>query len=147
MSSGVQLKKPTKVELPNKDEQLSLQNAEILVKSNLMRMQIDELLANVRDNSISAKRIKFDGWVSNLCDTLRSCKTGTTLTNLTVEWLQKANLKSFVLEGHRINDIVVDFEKPESVQTVGSHQLHSGTSPHLNCDIAVVMPRSIFDSR
>lgn len=147
MSSGVQVRRPTKVELPNKDEQLSLQNAEILVKSNLMRMQIDELLANVRDNLISAKRIKFDGWVNGLCDTLRSCKTGTVLNNLTVEWLQKANLRSFVLEGHRISDIDFDFEKPEAVHIVGSHQLHSGTSPHLNCDIAVVMPRSIFDSR
>ena len=147
MSSGVQVKKPSKVELPNKDEQLSLQNAEILVKSNLMRMQIDELLVTVRDNLVSTKRIKFDAWVSNLCDTLRSCKTGTVMKNLTVEWLQKANLKSFVLEGHRISDIAVDFEKPESVHIVGSHSLHSGTSPHLNCDIAVVMPKDIFDSR
>jgi hypothetical protein len=147
MNPGVQVKKPAKVELPNKDEQLSLQNAEILLKSNLMRMQIDELLANVRDNVISTKRMKFDGWVGNLCDTLRSCKTGTAMKNLTVEWLQKANLKSFVLEGHRISDVAINFEKPESVQIVGSHSLHSGTSPHLNCDIAVVMPKDIFDSR
>jgi hypothetical protein len=147
MSSGVQVKKPAKVELPNKDEQLSLQNAEILVKSNLMRMQIDELLANVRDNLVSKKRIKFDGWVSNVCDSLRSCKSGTVMKNLTFDWLQKANLRSFVLEGHRISEVAVDFDKPESVQIVGSHSLHSGTSPHLNCDIAVVMPKDIFDSR
>jgi hypothetical protein len=147
MSSGVQVKKPAKVELPNKDEQLSLQNAEILIKSNLMRMQIDELLANVRDNLVSNKRIKFDGWVSNVCDSLRSCKSGTVMKNLTFDWLQEANLRSFVLEGHRISEVAVDFDKPESVQIVGSHSLHSGTSPHLNCDIAVVMPKDIFDSR
>lgn len=147
MISATQVKRPVTVELPNKDEQKSLQNAEILVKSNLMKLQIDELLNTVRDNLVSMKRIKFDGWVGNLCDTLRSCKSGKDMNNLSVGWLQKANLKSFALDGHRTNDVNIDFEKPESVQIIGSYSLHSGTSPHLNCDVAVIMPKDIFDSR
>ena len=134
-------------ELPNKNEQLSLQNTEILVKSNLMRMQLSELLSNISDSTTSQKRNKIDSWLDNFSETLRSCETHITGTELSSKWLLERNLKGFELESCNNSDTTCLFDKPESVHVVGSHSLNSGTAPYLNCDVAMVMPKSIFDRR
>lgn len=138
-------KKPNKVELPSKNEQLSLQNTEILLKSNLMRMQLNELLLNVRDLETTSRHIKIDKWLEKVCDTLNDCEI--TDNELSAKWLTERNLCGLILEGHGTNEISFTFEKPASVQVIGSHALSCGTAPFLTCDVAVVMPKSCFDTR
>lgn len=134
-------------ELPNKNEQLSLQNTEILVKSNLMRMQLSELVSSISDSITSQRRNKIDGWLDKFSEALRSCETHITGNELSSKWLLERNLKGFELETCNNSDTTCFFDKPESVHVVGSHSLNSGTSPYLNCDVAMVMPKSIFDRR
>ena len=139
------IKNPTKLELPSKNEQLSLQNTEILLKSNLMRMQLTELLVNVRDSNTSSRHIKIEKWLEKVCDTLSNCKV--TDSELSTKWLTQRNLCGLNLEGYGVDEISIAFEKPSSVQVVGSHALSSGTAPFLTCDLADVMPKSCFDAR
>ena len=139
------VKKPTKVELPSKNEQLSLQNTEILLKSNLMRMQLNELLANVCDSQTSSRHVKIEKWLEKVCDTLSNCKV--TDSELSTKWLAQRNLCGLNLEGHGVDEISFAFKEPSSVQVIGSHALSSGTAPFLTCDLAIVMPKSCFDAR
>ena len=138
-------KKPSSVVLPSKNEQLSLQNTEILLKSNLMRMQLNELLSNVGDSETSSKRGKIDGWLEKVIDALKDCELDD--EELSGKWLAKRNIRGISLESHGGKEVSFTFEKPASVQVIGSHALKSGTAPFLNCDVAVVMPKSCFDTR
>ena len=132
------------MELPSKNEQLSLQNTEILVKSNLMRMQLKELLSNVRDSETSTRHVKIDKWLEKVCDAIKTCTI--TDNELSGKWLMKRNFRGLSLEDGS-KSVSIIFEKPSSVQLIGSHALNTGTAPFLNCDLAVVMPKSCFDSR
>ena len=140
-------KKSSTTDLPSKNEQLSLQNTEILVKSNLMRMQLDELLACVRDAQSSSKRKKIDSWLDNICSLLKACESGLTGTEITAKWLSERKLDGFTLDGQTSGTSSIIFNKPEAVEIIGSHALNSGTAPFLNCDLAMVMPKDAFDSR
>lgn len=137
-------KKQGSMELPSKNEQLSLQNTEILVKSNLMRMQLKELLSNVRDSETSTRHVKIDKWLEKVCDAIKTCTI--TDNELSGKWLMKRNFRGLSLEDGS-KSVSIIFEKPSSVQLIGSHALNTGTAPFLNCDLAVVMPKCCFDSR
>ena len=145
MATKMNGKKSNSVELPSKNEQLSLQNTEILLKSNLMRMQLGELLSNVRDSETSSKHSKIDRWLEKIIDVLKDSEIDE--IELSGKWLAKRKLQGFSLESHGGKVVSISFEKPTSVQVIGSHALKSGTAPFLNCDVAVVMPKSCFDSR
>lgn len=147
MSASKSGRKSSTADLPSKNEQLSLQNTEILVKSNLMRMQLDELLASVRGSQSSSKRTKIDSWLDNICSLLKACESKLTGTEITAKWLSERKLRGFTLDGQTSGTSSIVFEKPESVEVIGSHALNSGTAPFLNCDLAMVMPKDAFDSR
>lgn len=147
MSSKINTGKSKNMDLPSKSEQLSLQNTEILLKSNLMRMQLNELLSNVRDSQTAPKHNKIDKWLDSVCDILKSCKKGLNDNELSGKWLGEKGLRGFNLEGPGSDNISLTFEKPSSIQLIGSFALGTATSPILNCDIAVVMPKNCFDAR
>lgn len=147
MSASKSGRKSSTTDLPSKNEQLSLQNTEILVKSNLMRMQLDELLTSVRDAQSSSKRNKIDNWLDSICSSLKACESGLTGTEITAKWLSEKKLRGFTLDGQSSSNSSIMFDKPDSVEVIGSHALNSGTAPFLNCDLAMVMPKDAFDSR
>lgn len=147
MTSKMAIASSKSGELPNKSEQLSLKNAEILSKSNLVRMQLSELLTNVRASETSSKHNKISKWLEELTEALKACDSKLINSDFSGKGLKEKGLAGFNLEGFASDSVSINFQKPESVQTIGSFALGTATSPILNCDIAVVMPKSCFDAR
>lgn len=133
--------------LPNKNEQLSLQNTEILLKSNFMKMQLTELLSNVHNSETTSKYNKISKWLDEISDALKACDKSVNDCELSGKWLTERNLHGFFMEGPESDIVSLSFQKPAAVQTVGSFALGTTTSPILNCDIVVTMPKNCFEAR
>jgi U3 small nucleolar RNA-associated protein 22 len=137
--------KRMKVALPSKDEQLSLHNTDILLKTNLTRLQLNEIVLSVQDEEGNSRRKKLEVWLEQVTDVLKRCDRGADASLvLSSNWLEDRGLKGFVLRSAACN---FAFKPPVSVQLIGSYALGTATAPILNCDIAVVMSSSCFDAR
>ena len=137
--------KQLKVALPSKNEQLSLHNTDILLKTNLTRLQLNEIVLSVQDEEGNARRKKLAVWLEHATDVLKRCDRGADAnTTLSSSWLEDRGLKGFV---PRSPVCSFEFKPPILVQVIGSYVLGTATAPILNCDIAVVMSSSCFDAR
>jgi U3 small nucleolar RNA-associated protein 22 len=148
-------KKRSKISgLPTKDEQLQLNNTDTLLRSNLLKLQVDEMLNEVSCEGVLKKK-KLQNAVSACVDILKSMG-GSKMEGkeITSSWLKKEGLEGFDSMQHTskggdgsintLNSVSIAFAAPASVTIVGSSQLNTGTSPFVNVDIAVGMPDSVF---
>ena len=137
--------KKLKVALPSKDEQLSLHNTDILLKTNLTRLQLNEIVSSVQDEEGSTRRKKLAVWLEQVTGVLKRWDRGADASTVaSSSWLEKRGLKGFVL---RSSACAFAVKPPVSVQLIGSYALGTATAPILNCDVAVVMSSSCFDAK
>ena len=131
--------------LPSKEEQLQLHNTDTLMKSNLLRLQTDELLAEVG----AAREFEKKRVLTWLVGVEQALKGGAKLMSapqmqVTAAWLLES-------EGISVDDAtgdrVLHFAPPASVEEIGSFVLKTSTAPLLNIDVAVEMPPSCFEMR
>ena len=145
------MKAPGKVALPTKDEQLSLNNTNIILKSNLTRLQLNEILSSVRDddNENSPKRRKLAAWVEKVVDVLKGAAGRVSAeTELSTAFLMEKGLHGFTQLPSGTEPLPpFVFKAPAAVQVIGSFPLGTATAPFLNCDVAVVLPASCFEAR
>ena len=148
--------KQKKIALPTKDEQLSLQNSEIILKSNLTKLQLNEILTSVRDDESHPKHQKIAVWLEQVIDVLKKSDFGNANTDstpplLSPTFLLERGLNAFILHNSsssaNVGALSFAFKPPMSVQLMGSFVLGTATAPFLNCDVAVVMAGSCFDAR
>ena len=147
--------KQKKIALPTKDEQLSLQNSEIILKANLTKLQLNEILTSVRDDETNPKHQKITIWLEQVIDVLKKSDLGDTKSDSTLllspKFLVERGLNAFVLHNSsssaNVGALSFAFKPPMLVQLMGSFVLGTATAPFLNCDIAVVMAGSCFDAR
>lgn len=139
-------RKQGKFSLPSRDEQLMLQNTDTLLKTNLLRMQADELLAEVRTSSELEKK-KLSIWLDEILVLLRECR-GLNGVEVTPTWLSEKAGVSFDDDSNNSSSETVSlaFEPPSTVEIIGSFALKAFTAPILNIDIAVHMPSSCFNA-
>jgi len=135
-------RKQGKFSLPSRDEQLMLQNTDTLLKTNLLRMQADELLAEVRTSSELEKK-KLSSWLDEVLVLLRECR-GLSGVEVTPTWLSEKAGVSFDDDSNEAVSII--FEPPSTVEIIGSFAFKAITAPILNIDIAVHMPSSCFNT-
>jgi hypothetical protein len=132
--------------LPTKDEQLSLSNAQALLRGNLMQMQVSELLSTVHSSDKACKKI--EGWVATMAESIQNSDVFTEGTSLSQDWLDANEIKYFSLRSYDSRK-VISFEAipPSSIDIVGSLSLGTMTSPFLSCDVAVGFPAERLDER
>ena len=138
-----------KVALPTKDEQLSLSNTDIILKSNLTRLQLNEILSSVRDDEEgNAKRRKVAAWVDQVVEALKGLRVDEDDVELSSAFLTKKGLHGFTQLPSGSEPVPpCAFKAPAAVHVIGSFLLGTATAPFLNCDVAMVMPASCFEAR
>lgn len=141
--SSKQSKKKSKG-LPTKDEQSALRATEILMKSNLMQLQITEMLNEVKSSSILDKK-EIKGWIQSFTEIIKGVKGKTYTSN----WL--ASLKHakdvVTLTGYNNSNTSIDFKAPSSIDIIGSSKLQTDTIPFINIDINLTMPADCMEER
>jgi hypothetical protein len=143
--------KKQKVTLPTRDEQKQLQQVELLMKSNLLQMQIDQILDEVSGESIMNKK-KVSSWADTVVNLLKEEASFNGIKNVALnkKTVKKLGLKSLdVLSLVNSDDesLQVQFAPPAAVDVVGSTQSHTALSAMFNIDVVVTMPAGIFEAR
>jgi hypothetical protein len=130
--------KRAKLNLPSTDEQKNLHNVDSLMRSNLLELQVKELIEQVRADKTFDKK-KNSKWFDVLKDALENKKMKDMKVNGTPPRIVIGSEDDFVSH--------IDFAKPESLKVLGSRVLETAVSPSLNIDIGVVMPAALFDEK
>jgi hypothetical protein len=132
--------------LPTKDEQLALSNAQALLRSNLLNLQVTELISTVKTSDSATKKI--EDWLHHLFDAINSSNDFATKKTLTEEFLINNRMDSFALRNYDPRKTIsLEPFKPSSINIVGSFALGTLTSPFVNCDIAVGFPDQSLEER
>ena len=146
---GPRTKRAKMSDLPTKDEQLQLNNTDTLLRSNLLKLQVEEMLKEVSCEEISKKK-KAQKMLTECIDLLKGIKgSDVEGKEISSSWLKKQGLRGFDLEssaGHLSTPASITFTAPESVGACGSFKLQTGTAPFVNFDIAVTMPADMFEA-
>jgi hypothetical protein len=142
------IKTSTKFDLPNKEEQMHLRETQNLMTSNLLHLQVDEMLNEVHDQrgaKLTSKRKALLTWLTQFQLDLSqvSVKGGAEVTDA---WLEKYNISNINLENYT-SATSLQFHPPSEVTLVGSFALQTATKPYTNIDLVVKMPQECFASR
>lgn len=142
------IKPNSKFDLPNKEEQMHLRETQNLMTSNLLHLQVDEMLNEVHDQrsgKLTNKRKALLSWLTQFQSTLSkvSMKGGAEVTSA---WLEKHNISHIHLENYTAQTSLT-FHSPTEVTQVGSFPLQTATKPYTNIDIVVKMPHECFTPR
>jgi hypothetical protein len=142
-------KKPKKVfELPTANEQKQLQQMSVLMRSNLLALQCQALIAEVSAvKKFSSKRLVE--WIETLHGDLVSTSKHTCVgREVNGEWAERQN---YGLQLSHFDDDEptpsITYQCPSAVETIGSYTTNSGTAPIYVLDVAVTMPASLFSNR
>lgn len=137
--------KKQKLGLPSLDEQMQLNQAESLVQSNLLTLQISELVNEVHlHDSKPSKLRRLHAYI----DTIKSLFQSSDGVALSEKWLKMTGRDlSLMSEDHTGATIQMSFHPPEQVEIIGSFAHNSITSPFINVDLAVTIPTTCFEER
>jgi len=127
--------------LPTKDEQLQIHNTDNLMKSNLLRLQTDEMLAEVSAIGDFEKK-KVKAWLEDVISLLQD-GGGISGQQVTASWLKSSGGVSLNCE----KNTMLTFQPPVSVDVIGSYKLKTSTAPMFNIDLAVEMPPNCFEQK
>jgi len=121
------------METPTSDELDHLRETKNLFKSNLLKLEIEELL----------------GEVTVVCSKKRTAAIKECLFEIKerIENTPKQDGVQGKTSGWEGKKVVLDFEPPVDVQIVGSYMLDTVTKPSRNVDVAVKMPSSCFKAK
>jgi len=123
--------------LPTAQEVLASNESKVLYRTNLLRLQLDELRGNITPSY--KKLTKVDKLVSLTCQYLHEIKSKKISKDTSSEYTEVS------LRGLLIDDITV--EKPVFVDVVGSYKSESMVKPLHNIDVAVGMPPALLSER
>ena len=127
---------------PTSEEMNNLRESELLFKSNLFRLQVNELLNEVKVNRTKTTVIE---------KSLVQLKSS--LDNLPSKLITQNEINSYVdiiLQNVKTNNtdkITFKFEKPTKIDVVGSFLLGTTCKPILNIDLAITMPSTMFGNK
>ena len=123
--------------LPTAQEVLAATESKHLYRTNLLRLQLDELLSNL---SPSYEKLgKVDELIESIITAVRSVKAVT----IPADYAKMYKDQKF----HKAGLKDLEFEKPSSVDVIGSYKERGMIKPRQTVDIAVVMPASCFGEK
>ena len=134
-----------KFALPTKEEQMHLRETENLMKTNLLKLQVDEMLAEVKEESYMHKR-GFVEWINGLRDAIP--RLGAKLNDeINIDWLHRHGVKGLNLDGYESSKLSMRYHPAVEANFIGSFVHKTATKPFLSVDIAVSMSPQCFDAR
>ncbi|XP_062369968.1 nucleolar protein 6 [Cinclus cinclus] len=129
---------------PTSEELTQLKETEDLFHSSLLRLQIEELLKEVTLKE--TKKKKIDAFLHEI-NSLLGAIPETPETELTDQaWLSKDVRVPFLQVPFNVKGRF-HFVPPAELKVVGSYLLGTCIRPEINVDIAVTMPREIFQDK
>ncbi|XP_065716662.1 nucleolar protein 6 [Patagioenas fasciata] len=129
---------------PTSEELSQLKETEDLFHSSLLRLQIEELLKEVTLKE--TKKKKIDAFLHEI-SSLLSAIPETPETELTDQaWLPKGVKVPFLQVPFSVKGRF-RFLPPAELKVVGSYLLGTCIKPEINVDVAVTMPREIFQDK
>ena len=146
-----QSQKKAKFDLPTKDEQKQLQHTDLLMKSNLFKLEVEQLLLEVSGEK-KLQKSKVTQWTEKVTEILRNASSYKKLAGSVIneKTLKKAGLKhhkGIELVNTGDEKMQITFATPSSVEQIGSAVYGTALSSMLNVDLAVTMPSDVFDHR
>lgn len=126
--------------LPTKDEQIALRETETLMRCNLLRLQCDEMLDEVRHLT---KLKRFESFLADF----KVLATGLKEQQVVEKYFTENGLYAIQLQNRHTKPVVLDFKPPVLIQKIGSYALDLCTAPYVNMDVCVSMPDACFDPR
>ncbi|KAM8960952.1 nucleolar protein 6 [Pelodytes ibericus] len=139
--------KLTKSELykpPTNEELNRLKETEHLFHSNLLRMQIEELLQEVR---LKEKRRKtIDAFLHEINTLLGDIPETEERDLVDQSWLPKSVKVPFLQVPYKVKG-KFHFLPPSSIRVVGSYLLGTCIKPEVNVDVALTIPKEILQEK
>ena len=138
-------KRKAMYDLPTKEEQMHLRETEDLMRTNLMKLQVEELLGEVSIDGPNKLTRLYDEWLLQFNESLRAIKFNKKVV-LDAKWLSDNHIP-LMLESYEKKPIQLVFQPPVETNITGSYVQNTITKPFLNIDILVAMPDQCFDSK
>ncbi|XP_063151962.1 nucleolar protein 6 [Candoia aspera] len=140
----VKLGKRELYKVPTNEELGHLKETENLFHSNLLRLQIEELLKEVTLKEKRKQRI--DGFLHEISALLSSAPEAPARDITDQSWLPKGVKVPFLQVPFKVKG-KFHFLPPAEVKVVGSYLLGTCIKPEVNVDVAVIMPKEIFQEK
>ncbi|KAH0540795.1 nucleolar protein 6 isoform X1 [Cotesia glomerata] len=136
------MKKENPFKQPTVEELNQLRETETLYHSHLFRLQIDEVLAEVRPKDKYKK--KFDVWFNKFKDTVLAIKETDEKQLSKLKSLKKLKVKIADVEVPKNEKGTYRFLKPSSISVIGSYPLGTSIGPNIVIDVMIEMPSALF---
>ncbi|CAH1396710.1 unnamed protein product [Nezara viridula] len=131
------------VKPPTAEEIVSLKEADILFQSRLFKLQVDEMLSELKPKK-SVKRY-IPSWLENFKKTLMNLPDQEEAISLDdTKWVEDLNITLPFKRKKEVEKGTFKFMKPVDVCTIGSYDLLCPLGPMFSLDIAVVMPKKFL---
>ncbi|XP_077202495.1 nucleolar protein 6 [Paroedura picta] len=140
----VKINKATLYKPPTSEELSRLKETENLFHSNLLRLQIEELLKEVTLKE--KRRQKIDAFLHQINALLAKIPEAPESDITDQSWLPKGVKVPFLQVPFRVKGRF-RFLPPVSVKVVGSYLLGTCIKPEVNVDVALTLPREIFQDK
>uniref|UniRef100_A0A8D8Y4Y0 Nucleolar protein 6 n=1 Tax=Cacopsylla melanoneura TaxID=428564 RepID=A0A8D8Y4Y0_9HEMI len=138
------LKLTKKVKAPTVEELTRLRETENLFHSNMFRLQIEEMIKEVKPKEGKLK--KAMKWCNSVATYIQNMESDETVYNLSDDsWSSKAGVRVPTMSKLRADPKTsFQFLKPAAVNVVGSVAAGCGFGPGLTVDLAVEMPKRLL---
>ncbi|XP_075439397.1 nucleolar protein 6 isoform X2 [Ascaphus truei] len=140
----VKLSKSELYKPPTNEELNRLKETENLFHSNLLRMQIEELLKEVKLKE--KKRKSIDAFLHEINSLLSDVPETQERDLVDQSWLPKAVKVPFLQVPYHVKG-KFHFLRPAAVKVVGSYLLGTCIKPEINVDVALTMPQEILQAK
>ncbi|XP_011270653.1 hypothetical protein CAOG_08975, partial [Capsaspora owczarzaki ATCC 30864] len=130
--------------LPTADEMRQLRESQSLYKGNLFRMQIEELLTQVKLNY--SKHKTLEAALLSLKQQIESMPSDKSEREVSAADFAKLGVVP-PLYATAASSIKFQFQTPSSFALVGSYNLRVLTKPNMTVDVAVEMPAGMFQAK
>ncbi|KAG9488294.1 hypothetical protein GDO78_007867 [Eleutherodactylus coqui] len=126
------------------EDLIRLKETEQMYHTSLLRMQIDELLQEVR---LKDKRRKsIDDFIQQIRDLIEKIPNTLQTDLVDQSWLPKSVKVPFLQVPYQVNG-KFHFLPPSSIKVVGSYLLGTCIKPEINVDVAVTIPKEILQAK
>ncbi|KAM6470906.1 nucleolar protein 6 [Liasis olivaceus] len=140
----VKLGKSELYKVPTNEELSHLKETENLFHSNLLRLQIEELLKEVTLKERRKQRI--DAFLHEVRAMLSTVPEAPAKDITDQSWLPKGVKVPFLQVPFNVKG-KFHFLPPAEVKVVGSYLLGTCIKPEVNVDVAVIMPKEVFQEK
>ena len=128
---------------PTAEEIIHLKETENLYHSSLFRMQIDEILKEVKFPK--KHEAKLESWLNLFNMLLSNLNSQDENDENNLKWLKKSKIKMpLISEAINVPEIKFCFLKPKPARIIGSYGVQTVIGPVINVDLGIEMPAKCF---